>query len=144
MPTPKRRKAGSDAILRLAREAFGYESLRPGQREAVESVLQHRDTLVVMSTGAGKTAIFELAGALLDAPTVVISPLLALQRDQLAALEARGHRVAAALNSTETARERRHILDQLSGGADRRPDFVFLGPEQLANGEVLQRLTELR
>ncbi|MCU1428073.1 MAG: ATP-dependent helicase, partial [Actinomycetia bacterium] len=136
--------SATDPILQLARNLFGFPSLRPGQREAVESVLQHRDTLVVMSTGAGKTAIFELAGKLLDGPTVVISPLLALQRDQLAAMEARGHLVAVALNSTETTRERRQILDQLTDRAGTRLDFVFLGPEQLANRDVIQRLTELR
>lgn len=133
MARRKRLTSTSDPILQLAHRLFGYRSLRPGQREAVESVLQHRDTLVVMSTGAGKSAIFELAGKLLDGPTVVISPLIALQRDQLAALKARGHLVAVALNSTETARERHQILDELSGGGDTRLDFVFLGPEQLAN-----------
>ncbi|HEX3562569.1 MAG TPA: DEAD/DEAH box helicase, partial [Solirubrobacterales bacterium] len=52
----------NDPILQLAHRLFGYQSLRPGQREAVESVRQGRDTLVVMSTGSGKSAIFELAG----------------------------------------------------------------------------------
>jgi ATP-dependent DNA helicase RecQ len=137
-------KPEPERILQLARHLFGYQSLRPGQREAVESVLQGRDTLVVMSTGAGKSAIFELAGKLLGGPTVIISPLIALQRDQLAALEGRGHLVAVALNSTEPARARHEILDRLAGGAGPRPDYVFLGPEQLANGDVLQRLSELR
>jgi ATP-dependent DNA helicase RecQ len=132
----------SDPILALARRLFGYRSLRPGQREAVESVSSGRDTLVVMSTGSGKSAIYELAGVLLGGPTIVISPLLALQRDQLAALEDRGHVVAVAVNSAEPARVRRRVLDQLTGGE--RPDFVFLGPEQLADVDVLHRLTALR
>jgi ATP-dependent DNA helicase RecQ len=131
----------ADPIPALARRLFGYRSLRPGQREAVESAWSGRDTLVVMSTGSGKSAIYELAGVLLRGPTVVISPLLALQRDQLAALEARGHLVAVAVNSAEPARERRRVLDQLTGGE--RPDFVFLGPEQLADADVLHRLTAL-
>jgi ATP-dependent DNA helicase RecQ len=95
-----------------------------------------------MSTGSGKSAIYELAGVLLGGPTVVISPLLALQRDQLAALEERGHVVAVAVNSAEPARERRRVLDQLAAVAQ-RPDFVFLGPEQLADSDVLHRLTVL-
>src|ERR1700716_3587377 len=135
MATSRSTRPATDRIQQLAQRLFGYRSLRPGQREAVESVLRGRDTLVVMSTGAGKSAIFELAGKLTGGPTVVISPLIALQRDQVAALEARGHLVAVALNSAETTRERREILDQLTSGADRRPDFVFLGPEQLANRE---------
>src|SRR2546423_6096729 len=104
MSTSRSAKPEPERILQLARRLFGYQSLRLGQREAVESVLQGRDTLVVMSTGGGKSAIFELAGKLLGGPTVIISPLIALQRDQLAALEGRGHLVAVALNSAETAR----------------------------------------
>jgi ATP-dependent DNA helicase RecQ len=132
-----------DQILEAAGRLFGYRSLRPGQREAIESVLNGHDTLAVMPTAAGKSAIYELAGPLLSGPTVVISPLIALQRDQLAALEAGGKLSAVALNSGGTARERQHVLDQLARH-DRAPDFVFLAPEQLANGEVLQRLAELR
>ena len=72
-----------DRIDRVAREAFGFEALRPGQREAIESVLAGRDTLVVMSTGSGKSAIYQIAGLLTEGATVVVSPLIALQRDQV-------------------------------------------------------------
>ena len=129
-----------DPILKAAHRLLGYESLRPGQREAIQSLLDGRDTLAVLATGAGKSAIYELAGPLLGGPTVVVSPLLALQRDQTAALEARGHAVAVALNSSETSRQRQQILGHLAGGD--RPDFVFLAPEQLANGDVLAALQE--
>ena len=125
----------ADAALRL----FGYESLRPGQREAIQSVLDAKDTLAVLATGSGKSAIYELAGPLLAGPTVVISPLIALQHDQVSALEAGGELAAVVLNSTAPARERRAVLERLSGDG-RRPDFVFLAPEQLANSEVLERL----
>jgi ATP-dependent DNA helicase RecQ len=131
-----------DPILEAARRLLGYGSLRPGQREAIQSVIDGRDTLAVLATGAGKSAIYELAGPLLAGPTVVVSPLLALQRDQKAALEARGHVVAVALNSSETTRERQQILRQLARGD--RPDFVFLAPEQLSNGDVLARVAGLR
>jgi ATP-dependent DNA helicase RecQ len=132
-----------DPILRAARRLFGFTSLRPGQREAIDSVLARTDTLAVLATGSGKSAIYELAGQLLGGPTVVISPLIALQRDQLAALEARGHLVAVAVNSTETVRQRQQVLSQLVVD-DSRPDFVFLAPEQLADGDVLGRLARLR
>jgi ATP-dependent DNA helicase RecQ len=131
-----------DPILQLARDVFGYRALRPGQREAIDSVQRGTDTLVVMSTGSGKSAIYELGGLLLGGSTVVISPLLALQRDQVAALEARANVVAVALNSAEPARERRDVLDRLT--SDGRPDFVFLGPEQLADVDVLHRLARLQ
>jgi ATP-dependent DNA helicase RecQ len=99
--------------------------------------------LAVLATGVGKSAIYELAGPLLGGPTVVVSPLIALQRDQLTRLEAAGDMVAVAVNSEETSRRRQQLLDQLSS-TDRRPDFVFLAPEQLANTDVLGRLTALR
>ena len=56
------------AIDRVAREVFGFAALRPGQREAIESVLAGRDTLAVMSTGAGKSAIYQIAGLLTPGP----------------------------------------------------------------------------
>ena len=73
-------------IRDAARERLGFEELRPGQGEAIESAVSGRDTLAVMSTGRGKSAIYQVAGELIDGPTVVVSPLLALQRDQVEAL----------------------------------------------------------
>src|ERR671917_2686878 len=74
-------------VRQLARERLGYEELRPGQLEAVTSVVNGRDTLCVMSTGSGKSAIYQPAGFVLDGPTVVVSPLIALQQDQMEAVE---------------------------------------------------------
>lgn len=133
----------ADRITDAARRLFGYTSLRTGQREAIQSVLDGHDTLAVLATGAGKSAIYELAGPLLGGSTVVISPLIALQRDQLASLEDRGHLRATALNSVTGMRERHRMLDELATDAH-RPDFLFLAPEQLANTEVLARVKELQ
>src|SRR5436189_1617045 len=83
-------------VAALARRHLGYDELRPGQEEAVRAVLAGSDTLVVMPTGSGKSAIYELAALVLDGPTVVVSPLLALQRDQV---ESIGPDDAVALNS---------------------------------------------
>jgi ATP-dependent DNA helicase RecQ len=147
-PLRKKRRTSASAGARRARigelaaQTFGYESLRPGQREAVESVLAGHDTLAVMSTGSGKSAIYEIAGLLLGGTTVVISPLIALQRDQLNALSSHRELAAVAVNSV-SARERREVLDRLTS-TERRPDFVFLGPEQLADADVLERLTALQ
>jgi ATP-dependent DNA helicase RecQ len=132
-----------DPIAEAARRRFGYRSLRPGQREAIQSVIDKRDTLAVLATGVGKSAIYELAGPLLRGSTVVVSPLIALQRDQLTALEAAGDMVAIALNSEATAGRRRQLLDEVSR-RDRPPDFVFLAPEQLVNTDVIDRLAALR
>ena len=78
-----------DVALAIARERFGYEQLRSGQREAIESVLAGRDTVVVMPTGAGKSAIYQIPAVALAGPTVVISPLMALQKDQAETLAVR-------------------------------------------------------
>jgi ATP-dependent DNA helicase RecQ len=129
--------AETDRIERTAREAFGFEALRPGQREAIESVLAGRDTLAVMSTGSGKSAIYQIAGLLIPGATVVVSPLIALQRDQVEDLQQRQLGGAAQLNSTVSAAAREAALAELAEDA---LEFVFLAPEQLSNDEVLTEL----
>ena len=124
-------------IERVAREAFGFDALRPGQKEAIESVLGGRDTLVVMSTGSGKSAIYQIAGLLLPGATVVVSPLIALQRDQVDDLRGRAAGGAAQINSSIPAAERAAALAELAEDA---LEFVFLAPEQLANDDVLGEL----
>ena len=97
IPVTLGRLADESRIDRVAREAFGYSELRPGQREAIESALAGHDALVVMSTGSGKSAIYQIAGLLTPGATVVVSPLIALQRDQVESLDqGRGRRRGAA------------------------------------------------
>src|SRR3954468_5910347 len=129
-----------DRIDRTAREILGFEALRPGQREAIESVLAGRDTLAVLSTGSGKSAIYQIAGLLTDGATVVVSPLIALQRDQVDALRERALG-AAQLNSSVPESERAEALAELAEAA---LEFLFLAPEQLANAEVLDELAASR
>src|SRR3954463_10941002 len=130
---PARRR---DRIDRTARDILGFDALRPGQREAIESVLAGRDTLAVLSTGSGKSAIYQIAGLLADGATLVVSPLIALQRDQVEALHDRALG-AAQLNSSVPAGEREETLAELAEDA---LEFLFLAPEQLANAEVLDEL----
>ena len=96
-------------IEELARDRLGFGRLRPGQRPAVEALVGDRDVLAVLPTGGGKSAIYELAGLLRAGPTVVVSPLIALQDDQLAHLRAAGLR-AIVLNSQLSAGERAAAL----------------------------------
>ncbi len=126
----------TDQIDRVARERFGFPSLRPGQREAIESVLAGRDTVAIMSTGSGKTAIYQIAGQLLEGATVVVSPLIALQRDQV-----EGEADAAVLNSTLSAGAREEVFEEAQDG---ELEYVLLAPEQLAHEAVLDRLREAR
>jgi len=125
----------SGDIEKLARERLGFERLRPGQLPAVEALVAGRDVLAVLPTGAGKSAIYELAGLLRTGPTIVVSPLIALEDDQLAHVRSAGLH-AIVLNSRQSAGTRAAaLLDSC------RPDtFVFLSPEQLANAETRQTL----
>lgn len=132
----------SSTIRRTARDRFGWRKLRPGQLEAVKALLKGQDTLVVMPTGSGKSAVYQLAALLIDGPTVVVSPLIALQRDQLAGLAAHGERPgmeAVAVNSAQGAAQTSQAWQSLSTGD---AEFVFLAPEQLANDAVVDRLAQ--
>src|SRR6188472_992638 len=129
---PGHRKQPSRNRLRqldeIASLTLGIDALTPAQDEAVTAVLDGRDTLAILPTGAGKSAIYQLAGHLLEGPTLVISPLLALQRDQADKLEAADSGEPALLNSTVSARAR---LDALESAARGDVEFLFLAPEQL-------------
>jgi ATP-dependent DNA helicase RecQ len=137
----RRRQSAAADIRRAGRELLGLEDLLPGQLEAVQSVLEGRDTLVVLPTGGGKSAIYQIAGALIPGSTVVISPLLALQRDQLQSIDGMSAGEGALLNSTLRAREREQTLDLVEDGA---LEFILLAPEQLADPEVRDALEASR
>jgi ATP-dependent DNA helicase RecQ len=126
-------------IEELARDRLGFAELRPGQRRAVEALAGGRDVLAVLPTGGGKSAIYELAGMLRQGPTVVVSPLIALEDDQLAHLRAAGL-PAVVLNSQESAgAHAAALLASCDPGT-----FVFLSPEQLANAQTRETLRRAR
>lgn len=123
---------------RTARDVFGWDDLLPGQAEAIDAVVSGRDTLVVFPTGAGKSAVYQIAGCELGGVTVVISPLLALQRDQIDSIDAAPDAPAAvALNSRTGAAARATAWAAIEGDD---AVYAFLAPEQLANPEVFDRL----
>jgi ATP-dependent DNA helicase RecQ len=124
-------------LREVARDVLGFQQFRPGQEEAMQAVLAGRDTLGVLPSGAGKTAVYQVAGELLDGPVLVVSPLIALQRDQverLTELDGLTGRPAQ-LNSTLGAAEQRAALEGLADGTVR---YLFLAPEQLAKPEVVE------
>lgn len=125
----------SAAVRAAAREVVGAAELRPGQAEAIEAVLE-RDTLAVLASGTGKTLIYTVAAKLIDGGTLVVSPTIALQHDQLRALRRTGER-AALLNATLGIGQRRAALADFAAG---RLEFLLLAPEQLANDDVLAEL----
>jgi ATP-dependent DNA helicase RecQ len=123
-------------LKNLLRRRFGLRALRPGQREVIESVLAGRDTLAIMPSGAGKSLCYQLPTLHMRGTTLVVSPLIALMKDQSDKLEERGVE-AAAMNSALSQRERREALRRIRG---READFIFTTPEQLANPAFVDKL----
>ncbi len=135
------RWGGRRRIRRVAREVFDWRTLRPGQGEAMEHLLLGRDVLLVMPTGSGKSAVYQVPAQLLNGPTIVISPLIALQRDQMISLAERRAGGAVVVNSTQSAGSSKESLEQIRAG---RAEYVFLAPEQLAKPEVVDLLAAAR
>lgn len=111
----------------VLRDTFGYESFRPGQEKVINAVLAGRDCIAVMPTGAGKSLTFQLPAKILNGPTLVISPLISLMKDQVDALLLKGFR-ATIINSTVSFEERRTRLGGLRRG---EWDLLYLAPEAL-------------
>jgi ATP-dependent DNA helicase RecQ len=130
-----------DDIDVVVGDTLGLDRLRPGQRRAIEAAVGGRDVLAVMPTGYGKSAIYQVAGALVDGPTVVVSPLVALQRDQVDSLDELGLGHAAVVNSHIRATERRAALDEFAAG---KVDFLFLAPEQLSADDTAAAVAAAR
>jgi ATP-dependent DNA helicase RecQ len=124
-------------VRRLAREVFGHGELRPGQEEAVSAVLEGRDVLLVSPTGAGTSFAYQAAGVLLEGSTLLVSPLVALQKDQLDHHPDDRRTRGARISSAETPSRRRAALDALEAG---ELEYLALAPEQLVRDEVWRRL----
>ncbi|MFL5674816.1 MAG: RecQ family ATP-dependent DNA helicase [Chloroflexota bacterium] len=124
------------AILAAARETLGHRTLLPGQADAISAVVDGRDTLALLPTGGGKSAVYQLAGLSIDGPTIVVSPLIALQQDQLAGLRELDL-PAAVLNSTIGSAESEATVEGFLRG---EIEFLLLSPEALADGALLERL----
>ncbi|MGI9038431.1 MAG: RecQ family ATP-dependent DNA helicase [Gemmatimonadota bacterium] len=129
-PGPEIRDAAGAAL----RERFGHPDFRPGQRPIVEAMLAGRDVLAVLPTGAGKSICFQLPALLSPRPVIVVSPLIALMHDQVAALCGNGID-AAALTSTSSEPERRRMLARLVAGG---PFLLYVTPERLASKPFVQ------
>lgn len=109
---------------------FGYEDFRLEQRRVIETVLAGRDAVVLMPTGGGKSLCYQIPALLFDGLTVVVSPLIALMKDQVDALRANGVE-AAFINSTQTANEQTAIIRAARAGQIK---LLYVAPERLASG----------
>ncbi|MEM6478660.1 MAG: DNA helicase RecQ, partial [Pseudomonadota bacterium] len=121
------------------RDVFGFEAFRPGQEEIVEAVTAGEDVLAIMPTGGGKSLCFQLPALLREGVTVVISPLIALMRDQVRALQEVGVE-AGALTSANTPEENDEIWQALEAG---RLKLLYIAPERLTAGSSLGLLRRI-
>ena len=117
----------------LLREIFGFDGFRPGQQEIVEAVAAGRNVLAIMPTGGGKSLCFQLPALMRDGVTVVVSPLIALMRDQVRALREAGV-AAGALTSGNSEAETREVMAALSEGTLK---LLYIAPERLASSATL-------
>jgi ATP-dependent DNA helicase RecQ len=133
------RPVADGPVADVLRRWWGFETLRPLQAEAIDAALAGRDSLVVMPTGGGKSLCYQLPPLVGDTTDVVISPLVALMKDQVDTLEAIGY-PAAALHSGLSQEERGAIRDRLVAGELR---LLFTAPERLVNSGLLDTLARV-
>lgn len=129
---------GPAADLQTLLPRFGLSQFRPGQRDVVEAVAGGRDVMCVMPTGGGKSLCYQLPTLARDGTTIVVSPLIALMKDQVDTLQGLG--IAAQLiNSTLTLREQEDAMEAMVRG---ELELIYVAPERLRNGRFLEMLAK--
>jgi ATP-dependent DNA helicase RecQ len=128
--------------LRAAlQENFGFDDFHPGQEDVVSRVLDGQDTLAILATGAGKSLTYQLPALLLEGTTVVVSPLIALMKDQLDMLRERGINDVVALNSTLSEDQELRARERIASGTLR---IVYTTPEKLEDEAFLRLLKSIK
>src|SRR5690349_23529709 len=128
----------TDAVASL-RQHFGFDDFREGQREVIGSILDGKDAVVVMPTGSGKSLCYQLPAMILDGVTLVVSPLIALMKDQVDALQARGL-PATFINSSISEPEQRARIDALRR---REHKLVYIAPERFRSSRFNAALQQI-
>ncbi|MDH5668879.1 MAG: ATP-dependent DNA helicase [Nitrospira sp.] len=128
-----------DELTRQLSERFGFATFRPGQEEVIRAVLAGRDVMAVMPTGQGKSLCYQLPATVLPGLTLVISPLIALMQDQVAAMKQRKI-AAAAFHSGLTGLEKYHVIQDLGR---KRIQLLYLAPERMQHEGFLRMLRSL-
>lgn len=126
--------------LQILNDTFGFPAFREGQETTIRKILDGKSVLAIFPTGAGKSICYQLPALLLEGVSLVISPLIALMKDQIDFLKSKGVS-AARLDSSITAEEARLVFSSLRDGSLK---LLFIAPERLANERFLQTLKRLR
>ncbi len=129
-----------EQLKELLKIHFGYGSFRPGQERAIDNILQHKNTVVVLPTGGGKSLIFQLPALILEGATIVISPLIALMKDQVDSLERVGI-PATFINSSISLAETEKRLAKIRKGYYK---IVYIAPERFYNRIFIQELKNIK
>ena len=122
------------------KQYFGYDAFRPLQAEIISAVYEGRDTLVLMPTGGGKSVCYQVPAITLDGTAIVLSPLIALMKDQVEGLSANGV-PAAFLNSSLDAEQTRNVEDALLAGYIK---LLYVSPEKLVSQNFQPLLKRLK
>ena len=112
---------------------FGLKEFRPGQRDVVDALAAGTDCLCVMPTGGGKSLCYQLPSLAREGTTIVVSPLIALMKDQVDTLQRRGIQ-ARLLNSTQSPGQQESVMEEMAAG---KLDLIYVAPERLRNGRFL-------
>ena len=128
-----------EQLTEALKHHFGYQSFRLGQAEIIQNLLQGQDSLVLMPTGGGKSLCYQLPATLMPGVTIVVSPLIALMKDQVDSLTRQGIS-AAFINSSLDGAAINHIFHQLCQGEIK---LLYVAPERLSNYYFLQKLAEI-
>src|SRR3990167_2697380 len=129
-----------DAVYKILEKYFGYTSFRPLQQEIIQDVLNKKDVFVLMPTGGGKSLCFQLSALMQDGLTVVVSPLIALMKDQVDGLKQNGVK-AEFFNSSLNSSEKDRVRDQL---VKQKISLLYVAPERLMQESFLEVLQNLQ
>ena len=127
-----------DKLHQTLMRYFGYDSFKAGQEDIIQSVLNQKDTVAMLPTGGGKSICYQIPGYMTEGLVLIISPLLSLMEDQVERMKMRGEKRVAALNSTLSFQERRHIIRHLPSYK-----FLFVAPEALMSEVLLEQLKSM-
>ncbi len=128
-----------EQLIEGLRDFFTHDSFRPGQQEIIESILSEVPTIAIMPTGSGKSLCYQLPAVLLEGVTLVVSPLIALMKDQVFKLKQFGV-PAESLSSADSAEQRRAVMNELKEG---RLKLLYVAPERFRVGSFMEAIREL-